>query len=71
MSKGKRGREGEGFKNRQIYGKYSAWFDLQGKQLAVLLDEDPALMDRRAACAKRLELYKQARDEIDSVAWTK
>lgn len=43
----------------------------EGKQLAVLLDEDPALMDRRAACAKRLELYKQARDEIDSVAWTK
>ncbi|MCO5594364.1 hypothetical protein L7F22_048394 [Adiantum nelumboides] len=41
----------------------------EGKQLAVLLDEDPALMERRAACGKRLELYKQARDEIDSVAW--
>lgn len=43
----------------------------EGKQLAVLLDEDPALMERRSACAKRLELYKQARDEIDSVAWAK
>lgn len=43
----------------------------EGKQLATLLDEDPALMERRAACAKRLELYKQARDEIDAVAWAK
>lgn len=43
----------------------------EGKQLAMLLDEDPAVMERRAACAKRLELYKQARDEIDSVAWAR
>lgn len=43
----------------------------EGKQLSLLLDEDPALMERRAACAKRLELYKQARDEIDAVAWAK
>lgn len=43
----------------------------EGKQLAILLDEDPALMERRSACAKRLELYKQARDEIDAVAWAK
>ncbi|KAL3615472.1 Phragmoplastin drp1e [Castilleja foliolosa] len=41
----------------------------EGKQLAELLDEDPALMERRQQCAKRLELYKQARDEIDSVSW--
>ncbi|RZC74147.1 hypothetical protein C5167_049625 [Papaver somniferum] len=41
----------------------------EGKQLAQLLDEDPALMERRQQCAKRLELYKSARDEIDSVAW--
>ncbi|KAI5075365.1 hypothetical protein GOP47_0009441 [Adiantum capillus-veneris] len=34
----------------------------EGKQLAMFLDEDPAVMERRAACAKRLELYKQARD---------
>lgn len=32
---------------------------------------DPALMERRQACAKRLELYRNARDEIDSVAWAK
>ncbi|CDP09371.1 unnamed protein product [Coffea canephora] len=43
----------------------------EGKQLADLLDEDPALMERRVECAKRLELYKKARDEIDSVAWAR
>ncbi|CAM8935409.1 unnamed protein product [Rhodiola kirilowii] len=43
----------------------------EGKQLALLLDEDPALMERRLQCSKRLELYKSARDEIDSVAWAK
>jgi dynamin GTPase len=44
---------------------------IEGKRLAQMLDEDPALMDRRKACAQRLELYKSARDEIDSVAWAK
>ncbi|KAK9266866.1 hypothetical protein L1049_027125 [Liquidambar formosana] len=43
----------------------------EGKQLAQLLDEDPALMERRLQCAKRLELYKSARDEIDSVSWVR
>ncbi|KAJ7298172.1 hypothetical protein O6H91_07G036900 [Diphasiastrum complanatum] len=43
----------------------------EGKNLAQMLDEDPALMERRAACQKRLELYKSAREEIDSVAWAK
>lgn len=43
----------------------------QAKQLAQLLDEDPALMERRQQCAKRLELYKGARDEIDSVSWAR
>ncbi|XAR63309.1 hypothetical protein NMG60_11023202 [Bertholletia excelsa] len=43
----------------------------EAKQLAQLLDEDPALMERRQQCAKRLELYKAARDEIDSVLWVK
>ncbi|URD77180.1 GED, partial [Musa troglodytarum] len=38
----------------------------QGKQLSQLLDEDPALMERSLQCAKRLELYKNARDEIDA-----
>lgn len=43
----------------------------EGKQLGLLLDEDPALMERRQQCAKRLELYKAARDEIDSVSWAR
>lgn len=34
-----------------------------------MLDEDPALMEKREAIARRLELYKSARDEIDSVSW--
>ncbi|OAY49476.1 phragmoplastin DRP1E isoform X1 [Manihot esculenta] len=41
----------------------------EGKQLSELLDEDPAVMERRQQCAKRLELYKSSRDEIDSVSW--
>lgn len=40
----------------------------EGKELAELLDEDPALMEKRVQCAKRLDLYKKARDEIDSVS---
>ncbi|KAJ4727331.1 putative Dynamin [Melia azedarach] len=43
----------------------------EGKQLGQMLDEDPALMERRQQCAKRLELYKAARDEIDSVSWAR
>ncbi|CAI9102115.1 OLC1v1000326C1 [Oldenlandia corymbosa var. corymbosa] len=43
----------------------------EGKQLSELLDEDPALMERRLQVAKRLELYKKARDEIDSVSWAR
>ncbi|KAI3449018.1 hypothetical protein Pfo_005683 [Paulownia fortunei] len=43
----------------------------EGKQLSDLLDEDPALMERRQQCAKRLELYKKARDEVDSVSWVR
>ncbi|KAF8379139.1 hypothetical protein HHK36_028568 [Tetracentron sinense] len=43
----------------------------EGKQLSQMLDEDPALMERRQQCAKRLELYKSARDEIDSVSWAR
>ncbi|XP_052184562.1 phragmoplastin DRP1C-like [Diospyros lotus] len=39
------------------------------EQLGKMLDEDPSLMARREQLAKRLELYKSARDEIDSVAW--
>lgn len=43
----------------------------EGKQLAELLDENPVLMERRQQCARRLELYKSARDEIESVSWTR
>ncbi|XP_073045055.1 dynamin-related protein 5A-like [Primulina eburnea] len=43
----------------------------EGRQLGTLLDEDPAIMQRRISLAKRLELYRNAQAEIDSVAWSK
>ncbi|XP_075474006.1 dynamin-related protein 5A [Primulina tabacum] len=43
----------------------------EGRQLGALLDEDPAIMQRRMSLAKRLELYRNAQAEIDSVAWSK
>ncbi|KAK1364230.1 Phragmoplastin [Heracleum sosnowskyi] len=43
----------------------------EGKQLGKLLDEDPAVMQRRISLAKRLELYRGAQAEIDTVAWSK
>lgn len=43
----------------------------QAKELSNLLNEDPAIMERRSALAKRLELYRNAQSEIDSVAWSK
>ncbi|XP_047337757.1 phragmoplastin DRP1E-like [Impatiens glandulifera] len=42
----------------------------EGNHLLQMLDEDPALMERRQQCSNRLELYKSARDEIDSVSWS-
>ncbi|XVF02915.1 hypothetical protein REPUB_Repub04eG0215900 [Reevesia pubescens] len=39
------------------------------ERLSAMLDEDPQLMEKRTQIAKRLELYKSARDEIDAVAW--
>ncbi|KAK9115115.1 hypothetical protein Syun_021912 [Stephania yunnanensis] len=39
------------------------------EQLSAMLDEDPALMEKRETIVKRLALYKSARDEIDAVAW--
>ncbi|KAJ0981262.1 hypothetical protein J5N97_009517 [Dioscorea zingiberensis] len=48
---------------------YSQVGQREKKQLGAMLDEDPTLMEKRNALAKRLELYKSARDEIDSVAW--
>ncbi|KAL7609093.1 dynamin-related protein 5A isoform X1 [Lactuca sativa] len=38
-------------------------------QLSNLLNEDPAIMERRSSLAKRLELYKSAQMEISSVSW--
>ncbi|XP_049377761.1 phragmoplastin DRP1E-like [Solanum stenotomum] len=43
----------------------------EGHRLSQLLDEDPVLMERRQKCSRRLELYKSARDEIDSTLWGK
>ncbi|XP_027339994.1 dynamin-related protein 5A isoform X5 [Abrus precatorius] len=43
----------------------------QTKRLSSLLNEDPAIMERRSALAKRLELYRSAQAEIDAVAWSK
>ncbi|XP_074562336.1 dynamin-related protein 5A-like isoform X2 [Curcuma longa] len=43
----------------------------EAKQLGKMLDEDPAIMERRSALAKRLELYRNAQAEIDAVAWAK
>nr|AAB63528.1 dynamin-like GTP binding protein [Arabidopsis thaliana] len=39
--------------------------------LSSLLNEDPAIMERRSAISKRLELYRAAQSEIDAVAWSK
>lgn len=50
---------------------YTQLSKIEGKQLAQLLDEDPVLMEKRLQYAKRLELYKSARDEIDSVSWSR
>jgi len=43
----------------------------ESRYLAKLLDEDPAIMQRRTNLAKRLELYRNAQAEIDAVAWSK
>ncbi|MFS8024080.1 putative dynamin central domain, dynamin, GTPase region, GTPase effector domain, Dynamin superfamily [Helianthus anomalus] len=43
----------------------------EGKQLGKLLDEDPAITQRRQNIGKRLELYRAAQSEIDMVVWTK
>ena len=44
---------------------------MQTKRLSSLLNEDPAIMERRTGLAKRLELYRSAQTEIDAVAWSK
>ncbi|KAH9620829.1 hypothetical protein KSS87_015136 [Heliosperma pusillum] len=48
--------------------------DLGGKEaktLGKMLDEDPAIMQRRLNLGKRLELYKTAQSEIDAITWAK
>lgn len=54
-----------------IYNYYFFSLFFQLKQLGRLLDEDPAIMQRRSNLAKRLELYRSAQEEIDAVAWSK
>ncbi|KAK9094078.1 hypothetical protein Scep_025547 [Stephania cephalantha] len=44
---------------------------MEQKQLSAMLNEDPAVMERRVALSKRLELYKSAEAEISSAAWSK
>ncbi|KAK4364529.1 hypothetical protein RND71_015887 [Anisodus tanguticus] len=44
---------------------------IMGRNLTQLLDEDPVLMERRQKCSRRLELYKTARDDMDSALWEK
>lgn len=41
------------------------------RQLSSLLDEDPAVMQRRTLLGKRLELYRSAQADIDAVTWGK
>ncbi|KAE8662456.1 Dynamin-related protein 1E [Hibiscus syriacus] len=43
----------------------------EARQLSKLLDEDPAVVQRRTNLAKRLELYRSAQHEIEAVAWSK
>ena len=53
------------------YSLHNFIYMLQAKQLGKMLDEDPAVMQRRTSLAKRLELYRSAQEEIESVAWGK
>ncbi|XP_074273123.1 dynamin-related protein 5A [Silene latifolia] len=43
----------------------------EAKLLGKLLDEDPAIMQRRINLGKRLELYRTAQSEIDAITWAK
>ncbi|XP_057531338.1 dynamin-related protein 5A [Amaranthus tricolor] len=43
----------------------------EAKVLGKMLDEDPAIMQRRTNLAKRLELYRTAQSEIDALTWGK
>ncbi|XP_042486070.1 phragmoplastin DRP1C [Macadamia integrifolia] len=55
---------------RSLLNRFYAQLGKKEKQqLGAMLDEDPGLMEKRDGLAKKLELYKKARDEIDAVAW--
>ncbi|XP_071708802.1 phragmoplastin DRP1A-like [Rutidosis leptorrhynchoides] len=41
----------------------------EGRYLGKLLDEDPAITERRQNIEKRLELYRVAQSEMDTVIW--
>ncbi|XP_078432889.1 phragmoplastin DRP1C-like [Wolffia australiana] len=56
-------------KRSLLDGFYAQVGKREKKELGTMLDEDPALMEKRDGIAKRLELYKSARDEIDAVSW--
>ncbi|KAL2893236.1 Dynamin-related protein 5A [Bienertia sinuspersici] len=43
----------------------------EAKALGKMLDEDPAIMQRRNNLGKRLELYRTAQSEIDALTWAK
>ncbi|PWA49258.1 dynamin central domain-containing protein [Artemisia annua] len=53
-------------RNNLLHYFYTQIGRKEGKQLGDLLDEDPSLMSQRQELAKRLELYKKAKDEIES-----
>ncbi|CAA2996984.1 dynamin-related 1E-like [Olea europaea subsp. europaea] len=50
---------------------YTQLGKMEGYQLAQLLNENPMLIERRQQCLKRLELYKSARNEINSILWAR
>ncbi|XP_039069293.1 dynamin-related protein 1C-like [Hibiscus syriacus] len=61
---------GLGEAKRSLLSNFYAQVGRREKErLSAMLDEDPQLMERRMQLAKRLELYKSARDDIDLVAW--
>jgi len=42
---------------------------LQARALGRMLDEDPAIIQRRTNLQRRLELYRTAQAEIDAITW--
>ncbi|XP_061374138.1 dynamin-related protein 5A-like isoform X3 [Gastrolobium bilobum] len=44
---------------------------IEPKRLSSLLNEDPAVMERRSGLSKRLELYRSAQADIDAAVWSK